>query len=162
MYRRYSPNQTSSGGSAPSQNPPACPPNSRASGAPPQNPKPNNPAPQASQWKNARPSQPQRGRRVCRPAPSAPQKNEPNRQQSNHNPPPKREKIKLPQNPISGLIPSALYNPESKKVLGLFSAEDLLLAALIFILMENDENDDPMLIYALLYVLLSDYIDLPF
>ena len=73
-----------------------------------------------------------------------------------------RKKFKIPRNPISGLIPSALYNPESKKVLGVFEAEDLLLVALIFILLENDENDDPMLIYALLYILLSDYIDLPF
>ena len=67
-----------------------------------------------------------------------------------------------PQNPIFGLVPTSVYNPETKKVLGMFSAEDLLLAGLIFLLLENEENNDPMLVYALLYILLSDYIDLPF
>ena len=69
---------------------------------------------------------------------------------------------KTSRNPVSGLIPPALYNPETKKVLGMFSAEDLLLAALIIILLDNDDNDDPMLIYALIYILISDYVDLPF
>lgn len=73
-----------------------------------------------------------------------------------------KKKLKLPQNPILGFIPSSIYNPETKKVLGLLSAEDLLLAAMIFLLLENEENDDPMLVYALIYILISDYIDLPF
>lgn len=69
---------------------------------------------------------------------------------------------KQTRNFVAGLIPPALYNPESKKVLGIFSAEDLLLAALIIILLDNDSNEDPMLIYALIYILISDYVDLPF
>ena len=67
-----------------------------------------------------------------------------------------------PKNPIFGLVPTSVYNPDTKKVLGMFSAEDLLLAGLILLLLENDENNDSMLVYALLYILLSDYIDLPF
>ena len=62
---------------------------------------------------------------------------------------------------ISALIPPSLYNPETQKVLGLFSAEDILLAALIFLLLENNDSDDSMLVYALIYILISDYIDLP-
>lgn len=72
----------------------------------------------------------------------------------------KREQTR--KNPIFGFVPTSVYNPETKKVLGMFSAEDLLLAGLIFLLLENEENNDPMLVYALLYILLSDYIDLPF
>ena len=43
------------------------------------------------------------------------------------------------------------------------SAEDLLLAALILVLLDNkcEDEDNSMLIYALLYILLSDHIDLP-
>lgn len=77
-------------------------------------------------------------------------------------PPNLRKKSVSSQNPLLGLIPSSLYNPESQKVLGLFSAEDLLIAALIFLLLENDEENNKMLIYALVYILISDYIDLPF
>lgn len=62
--------------------------------------------------------------------------------------------------PLFGLIPPSLYNPETKKVLGFLSAEDLLLIALIFLFLDNEDNDDPMIIYALLYILLSDYVDL--
>lgn len=57
-------------------------------------------------------------------------------------------------------IPKNLYNPETKKILGFLSAEDLLLVALIFLLMEDGEEDNPALIPALIYILLSDYIDL--
>ncbi len=67
-------------------------------------------------------------------------------------PPPKPE----PKG-IWGWIPPALYNPETKKVLGMFSGEDLLLIGLIFLLLENEEKQDNTLIYALLYILLSDY-----
>ncbi|MBQ2613804.1 MAG: hypothetical protein IJB80_00525 [Clostridia bacterium] len=80
-------------------------------------------------------------------------------------PPPKPEGKKKPASPkhfLAGWIPSSLYNPETKKVLGVLSAEDLLLAGLIFLLLENEEEQDSMLVYALLYILLSDYIDLPF
>ena len=79
-----------------------------------------------------------------------------------HPPPPRQEEKKIPTHPILGWIPSSVYNPATKKVLGMFTAEDLLLAGLIFLLLENEENQDPMLLYALLYLLISDYIDLPF
>ena len=65
------------------------------------------------------------------------------------------------KNPVSAIIPPSLYNPETQKLLGLFSTEDILLAALIFLLLENNDSDDSMLVYALLYILISDYIDLP-
>ena len=44
------------------------------------------------------------------------------------------------------------------------SAEDLLIAALILVLLDNSdgERENTMLVYALLYVLISDHIDLPF
>ncbi len=71
-------------------------------------------------------------------------------------PPPKSQKPH--PNPLMGWIPTSLYNPETKKVLGVFSAEDLLLAGLIFLLLENEEKQDDMLIYALLYILISDYL----
>lgn len=80
-------------------------------------------------------------------------------------PKPPKPEVKKPHSPknfLSGWIPSSLYNPETKKVLGVLSAEDLLLAGLIFLLLENEEEQDSMLVYALLYILLSDYIDLPF
>lgn len=75
---------------------------------------------------------------------------------------PKQEEKKPATHPILGWIPSSVYNPSTKKVLGMFTAEDLLLAGLIFLLLENEDNQDPMLVYALLYILISDYIDLPF
>lgn len=60
-------------------------------------------------------------------------------------------------------IPQSIYDPETGKVLGFLSAEDLLLAALILVLLDNkcEDEDNSMLIYALLYILLSDHIDLP-
>ena len=66
--------------------------------------------------------------------------------------------------PIAKLIPQSIYNPETGKVLGFLSAEDLLIAALILLLIDSgdDENDNSMLIYALVYILISEHIDLPF
>ena len=60
-------------------------------------------------------------------------------------------------------IPQSIYDPETGKVLSFLSAEDLLLAALILVLLDNkcEDEDNSMLIYALLYILLSDHIDLP-
>ncbi len=69
-----------------------------------------------------------------------------------------REKGK---NPISQWIPSAVYNAETKKIFGMFSAEDLLLAALIFLLLDSQEKEDSLLVYLLLYILISDYVTLP-
>lgn len=64
-------------------------------------------------------------------------------------------------NVIRGFLPPTLYNRETKKLLGFFTAEDLLLIALILIFSESEENDDPFTILALIYILISDYIDLP-
>lgn len=61
-------------------------------------------------------------------------------------------------------IPQSLYNPETGKVFGFMSAEDLLIGALILLIIDSGENDgdNTMLILVLLYLLLSDYIELPF
>ncbi len=61
---------------------------------------------------------------------------------------------------LYNIIPRSLYNPESKKILGLLSAEDLLIIALIFLFLDNTEEDNLLIILALAYVLLSDHIDL--
>lgn len=63
---------------------------------------------------------------------------------------------------ILGLLPPSLYNPRTKKILGFLSAEDLLLAALIFLMLDSGKEEDSIMVYVLLYLLLSDYIDLPF
>ena len=74
----------------------------------------------------------------------------------------------LPQkksdHPLMKFIPKSLYNPETGKVLGIMSADDLLIIALILIMLDggDDCEDNSMLIYALIYILLSEYIELPF
>ena len=100
-------------------------------------------------------------------------------QSGNHNHPPQNSGLNVPQqhsNPppqhggkntfnissiLNSIIPSSVYNPETKKVFGILTAEDLLIVALIFLFSENSEDCDPLLIPALIYILLSDYIDLP-
>ena len=69
-----------------------------------------------------------------------------------------------PSHPLTNFIPQSVYNPETGKVLGFLSAEDLLIAALILLIIDSgdDSGDNSFLIYALLYVLISDHIDLPF
>ncbi len=62
---------------------------------------------------------------------------------------------------LDAFVPKSIYNSDTKKVFGILSAEDLLIIALIFLFAENTENRDPLLIPALIYILLSDYIDLP-
>ncbi len=77
--------------------------------------------------------------------------------------PQRKEKRKEGQgNPVLNMIPPALYNRETGKVLGFLSAEDLLIVALIFLLLESKEAEDSLLVYLLLYILISDYIELPF
>lgn len=66
------------------------------------------------------------------------------------------------KHPVSSIIPPALYNHETQKVLGLFSTEDVLLVALIILLLEDKDSKNSFLILALLYILISDYIDLSF
>ncbi len=94
--------------------------------------------------------------------PKPPPKSNPLTQKTPEKTPEKKQSPKSRKNPILGMIPPALYNPETKKVLGVLSAEDLLLAGLIFLLLENEELEDPMILYALLYILISDYIEFPF
>lgn len=62
---------------------------------------------------------------------------------------------------LQGILPHGLYDPKSKKLFGVLAAEDLLLVALIFLLLEKDGEDNTLMVLALFYVLLSDYIDLP-
>lgn len=66
--------------------------------------------------------------------------------------------------PLTKLIPQSIYNPDTGKILGFLSAEDLLIAALILLLIDSgdEESDNSMLIYALLYILISEHIELPF
>jgi len=61
---------------------------------------------------------------------------------------------------LEGFLPGAVYNPENKKIFGVLSAEDLLLVALIFLFADSSDEDGNLMCLALLYVLLSDYIDL--
>ena len=65
---------------------------------------------------------------------------------------------------MMNFIPKSLYNPETGKVLGVMSADDLLIVALILIMLDSGDDceDNSMLIYALIYILLSEYIELPF
>lgn len=50
------------------------------------------------------------------------------------------------------ILPNELYNRRSKKILGLVTAEDLLLLALILLVADSDDADKA-LIFALLYIL---------
>ncbi len=62
---------------------------------------------------------------------------------------------------LQGLLPSSIYDFQSKKLFGFLSAEDLLLIALIFLFLEKEEGDNTLMILALGYILISDYIELP-
>ncbi len=66
---------------------------------------------------------------------------------------------KSPYGPLLGMIPRNIYNPDSKKILGFLSSEDLLLIALIFLFLESSDDDNPLMVLALVYVLLGEYID---
>lgn len=58
-------------------------------------------------------------------------------------------------NSLLSFIPSGVYNRETKKLFNLFTAEDLLLVALILMLADSDDNDDTALLIALVYILLG-------
>ncbi len=60
---------------------------------------------------------------------------------------------------FENILPKGIYDPKTKKVMGFFTAEDLLLVALIFIFLDSDEEGNPLMALALLYVLLGDYFD---
>ena len=56
---------------------------------------------------------------------------------------------------ILSFIPPGIYNTETKKILGILTAEDLLLAALILMIADSDENDDLALLIALVYIFMA-------
>lgn len=56
---------------------------------------------------------------------------------------------------ILKFIPPGIYNRETKKIFGILTAEDLLLAALILMLADSDDNDDTALLIALVYILMG-------
>lgn len=56
---------------------------------------------------------------------------------------------------ILNMLPNELYNRNTKKILGLVTAEDLLLASLILLVADSGEKDSAALILALLYILAS-------
>lgn len=62
---------------------------------------------------------------------------------------------------LKNLLPSSVYDPKRKKLFGIFAAEDILLVALIFLLLEKDDEDNLLMILALAYVLISEYIEIP-
>lgn len=66
------------------------------------------------------------------------------------------------KNPLLGFIPTSIYNPETGKILGFLSAEDLLLVAMILMFLDSEEEGDNLMVYALLYVLASEWIDIDF
>ena len=78
-------------------------------------------------------------------------------------PKPKENKEKK-EHPLTKFIPQSVYDPKSGKILGFLSAEDLLLVALILLMIDAEDNDadNSMLVYALIYILISEHIDLPF
>jgi len=71
-----------------------------------------------------------------------------------------KESQKHNKNPLLSFIPSSIYNPENGKILGFLSAEDLLLIAMILIFLDSEEEGDNLMVYALLYVLASEWIDI--
>lgn len=77
---------------------------------------------------------------------------------------PQKEEKKRADNFFAKFIPSSVYNPQSGKVFGILSTEDLFILALILLLLDSEEpdEDNSMLILALIYILLSEHIDLPF
>ena len=77
-------------------------------------------------------------------------------------PPPKNNQPKSAKTTdfLRSFIPKNIYNPETKKILGFLDAEDLLIIALIFLFMENSDEDNSLMIPLLIYVLVSEHIDL--
>ena len=83
-----------------------------------------------------------------------------NRQHQNGQQPHQKAQKKQ-TNFLKGFLPTSIYDPKQKKLFGFLSAEDLLLAALIFLLLEKDDEDNLLMILALSYVLISEYIEIP-
>lgn len=90
--------------------------------------------------------------------------NSPHKENHSKNQPPKEnQKSNNPRKNgfLAGLIPTSVYNPETGKIFGRISPDDFFIIALILLLIDKDAEENKMLILVLLYVLLSDYIDLP-
>lgn len=67
----------------------------------------------------------------------------------------KREKTILEK-----FLPENIYNPKTKKLFGILSPEELLLASLILLFADSDKDDSNLLCLALLYLLFADKFDL--
>ncbi len=61
---------------------------------------------------------------------------------------------------VGRILPASIYNPDTKRIFGFLTAEDLLLVALIFLFLDSNDEDSNLTVLALAFVLLSDYIDL--
>lgn len=85
--------------------------------------------------------------------------NQQKREEKNHRNSGNRKKNGKGMNFFDNILPKGLYDPKTKKVMGFFTAEDLLLVALIFIFLDSEEEGNPLMALALLYVLLGDYFD---
>ena len=84
--------------------------------------------------------------------------NEPKHSRADYIPPPKppqRTEESGFLDSILNLLPNELYNRKTKKILGLLTAEDLLLAALILLIADSDDQDSKALIFALIYIMAS-------
>ncbi len=109
---------------------------------------------------NQRPTQPQNSTHHAKPKPSNQNPPPPQQPQKRHIRHGKSSKNTGVGGIINRFLPSSVYNPETKKILGILTAEDLLLVALIFLFLDNDDEDNWAVVLALAFVLLSDYIDL--
>ncbi|MBR2916716.1 MAG: hypothetical protein IKC07_03860 [Clostridia bacterium] len=83
-------------------------------------------------------------------------------------PPPKKPSCPPPENKCKDkegfknplkFLPKEIYNPHTHKFFGKLSGEDILIIGLILMVLDSDCGEDLFLVIALLYVLLSDWID---
>lgn len=86
---------------------------------------------------------------------------QPQKQQPSGGQQPHQKERKKSSDFLKNLLPSSVYDPKRKKLFGIFAAEDILLVALIFLLLEKDDEDNLLMILALAYVLISEYIEIP-
>ena len=75
-------------------------------------------------------------------------------------PPPKEEhKEDKGRKNLLSCLPNEIYNCETHKFFGFLSGEDILIIGLILMVLDRGCDEDLFLILALLYILLSDWID---
>ena len=75
-------------------------------------------------------------------------------------PPPKEEhKEDKGRKNLLSCLPKDIYNCETHKFFGFLSGEDILIIGLILMILDGGSDEDLLLILALLYILLSDWID---